>query len=243
MNLLPNAGDRRAADILRGGPGGVDLLTTGVSLFGFAGGGGRIGRGAGAARGAGRPHRRGGGAGLLDRLHDRTARNALTRRHLARRFRGWVADADVREQSGPAALSVAVVRDAAGRPAHAVQGASLTTGGLGLTPAAGPGLVQETTTPDEAAALTGWFKRVWNALPPGDAMTGAKTRLLDVLAVLADHSDPAAIYTTALARVLGGGDAGSECAPGRDVGGRIDPRGPPQGRRRRGRRPDVGGRR
>ena len=207
MNLLPNAGDRRAADVLRAalrdGPGGVDLLAAGVSLFGFAavadalsGVPGRLAVPGGLTGG--------GGSELLGGPHDRTARNALTRRHLARRFHGWVADAEVREQTGPAALSVAVVRDAAGEPAYAVQGASLTTGGLGLTPAAGPGLVQETTIPEEAAALAGWFEGVWNALPAGDA----KARLSDRLRVLADHSDPAAVYATVLSRVLGGGDAG-----------------------------------
>ncbi|MEX0641277.1 MAG: helicase-related protein [Pirellulales bacterium] len=143
-----------------------------------------------------------GAAALLGSPADRTSRNQLQARGLARQFAEWLVtkDADIRSATGPIPQGMFVSRDAVGAAQHAVFGTvAFTTDGLGITPGNPLRLLQATESSDEALMLSQWFDAQWAALPDGHA---AINKLLAALRTLSDTRPPAWLYGLVLKTLL-----------------------------------------
>ena len=128
---------------------------------------------------------------------DRTARNQLQTRWLAKRFAEWLrAKAEVRRAVGRVPQGALVLRDGNGEPRQAVLGAlALSTEGLGTTPGNPLNLVQASETPEESRLISQWFDLQWTAL---QAQPDEKERLVEAFDALAAHQDPASVYALML---------------------------------------------
>lgn len=129
--------------------------------------------------------------------NDRTSRNLLRTRWLAKRFAKWLtANAEVRRASGPVPQSALVIRDSGGQSEQAVIGAlAFSTEGLGTTPGNRLSLIQASESPGESTAIGQWFDIQWDA---SEAQPQAKQVLVDHFESLASHRDPASVYALML---------------------------------------------
>ena len=207
MRLLANAGTDRVLDLalaaLRRG-GSLDLVSPGLSLFGFA-------ALAGALEGLARTRlvvpsglRE---AALVGDAGDRLARNRLEVPWLARRCADWLGrHVDLRATEAAIPQGIAVARGPDGAPSQVVLGAlGLTTGGLGVAPASRLGLVQASEGPAEAQALSAWFEAQWAQLRADPSEAEA---LLEAVRALGQPVAPAVAYALVLHHLLGArGDA------------------------------------
>ena len=133
--------------------------------------------------------------GAAGSVADRAERNRLTLRGAAARAIGWFDRIDARAAPGRLPQSTLIV-DADGRGTTAMVGAcSLTTEGLGLTPADRLGIVQVAQDDAEIAMFAEWFDDQWQALPPTD---GAGAAIREVFAPLAARRSAGEVYTRAL---------------------------------------------
>ncbi len=194
MKLIKNSGNDRVLDALRGSltaKAKLDLATPALSLFAFAELAAELQGLAGCRLVL--PEGSLADWQVLGGVADRSFRNQLTARGLARRLGSWVGkQADVRSTMGPLPQSIliAVAPDTTGN--RAITGnCPLTTGGLGLTPGNQFSLIQCSETPEEAATLQAWFNALWDSLPAAPA---AKQNLLAQLATITDHQPPSLVY-------------------------------------------------
>ena len=194
MKLIKNSGNDRVLDALRGSltvKAKLDLATPALSLFAFAELAAELQGLAGCRLVL--PEGSLADWQVLGGVADRSFRNQLTARGLARRLASWVGkQADVRSTMGPLPQSILIAGtpDAAGN--RAITGnCPLTTGGLGLTPGNQFSLIQCSETPEEAATLQAWFNALWDSLPAAPA---AKQNLLAQLATITDHQPPSLVY-------------------------------------------------
>jgi superfamily II DNA or RNA helicase len=126
---------------------------------------------------------------------DRADRNRLTLRSAASRAIGWFDRVDTRSAPGRLPQSMMIV-DAEGRGTTAMVGAcSLTTEGLGLTPADRLGIVQVAQNETEAATFAEWFDDQWQSLPP---IERAGEAIREVFAPLAARRTAGEVYTRML---------------------------------------------
>lgn len=134
---------------------------------------------------------------LLGSHIDRTARNRLQARWLARQFSQWVENkTDVRQAHSAVPQGAFVLRDGEKRPILVLLGSlAFNTAGLGLTPGNPLSLIQASETPEEAHLLSQWFDSQWSNLM---ADANAKVALLGEVESLASHRDPFLIYTLIL---------------------------------------------
>jgi hypothetical protein len=108
---------------------------------------------------------------LLGGASDRFLRNGLTARRLAADATHWMSSAQVRTAQSRVPQSAFMLRDTDGAHALAMVGAcSLTTSGLGVTPADPFSLLQTAETPAEMTTLASWFEEQWRTL--GDKPDG-----------------------------------------------------------------------
>lgn len=124
---------------------------------------------------------------------DRTFRNRLQTRWLARQCAEWVAKkAEVKQASSSIPQATMVVRTGSGVPKGVITGtSSFTTSGLGLTPSEQFSLIQSAQTADECTLLASWFDGLWASLPEtGDAKDKLRTQLME----LSKHQPPSRIY-------------------------------------------------
>lgn len=205
MKLVRNVGNERVIDLvrpfLRDGRR-LDLVTGALSLFAFAELAGDLSR-TSATRMILPPS--GVDPGFLGGEADRSSRNRLETRRLARACGEWLdRSVDLRRAPGSIPQGAIVVRDPDDRAMQAVMGSfAFTTDGLGLTPGNPMTLIQASENPDEAAWLGGWFDTQWTQLADDPA---AKSALLDGLRFLAGHHPPELIYGLILHHVLRGRD-------------------------------------
>ena len=135
--------------------------------------------------------------GLFGGEEDRTARNRLQGRWLARRCADWVEKTvQLRRADRAVPQGAVVLRNGDGPPRQSVVGSfSFSTGGLGLAPGDPFSLIYASETTEESERSREWFDAQWSALPADD---GAKTAVVARLRSLASHRDPLSIYALIL---------------------------------------------
>lgn len=202
MRLIRNTGAERVVDLLLSAMGSakhLDFATPVLSLYAFAE----------LARALARLDdtrlllpQAGADLTLMGNISDRTARNLLNARWLAKRCAAWIrGSTTVRQSTGPIPQSVAVLRDGEAQPQIAVMGAfGFSTDGLGITPGNPMNLVQATDSQSEALALSQWFDSQWLAANSQSAVLDA---LLETLQELSEHRDPMSIYALVLHQLFG----------------------------------------
>ncbi|MDS4015591.1 MAG: SNF2-related protein, partial [Candidatus Accumulibacter sp.] len=128
---------------------------------------------------------------------DRTERNRLQTRWLARQLAQWLQHkTEIRRAVGAVPQGAFVLRDGDGRPRQALLGSlAFSTDGLGLTPGNPLSLIQASETPEEAHLLSQWFDAQWSSISP-DAT--AKNALIGDLEALAAHREPFLVYSLIL---------------------------------------------
>lgn len=206
MKLLANTGGERVIDELRAAlapSSALDIATPSLSVFAF-----RELRDVLTRLSKTRmviPPLSDGGLGLLGGEADRSYRNSLQTRWLAREVSTWLeATVEVRTARGAISQSALIARSEIGEAGTAITGTcSLTTSGLGITPTSDLGLVQVTDAAGEAERLCQWFEALWNGLPGGDE---AKRALLAEVRALSEDRSPALLYFLALRYLFQGSE-------------------------------------
>ncbi len=134
---------------------------------------------------------------VLGTNSDRSSRNRLQSRWLARRFKEWIeSKTEVRQAVGAVPQGAFVLRDGESHPLQVLLGSlAFSTDGLGLTPGNPLSLIQASETPEEAQLLSQWFDTQWSSLI---ANADAKTKLIGELHSLASHCSPFLVYTLIL---------------------------------------------
>jgi SNF2 family DNA or RNA helicase len=193
MKLLKNQGADRVIDELRASlakDGGLDAASPALSLFAF----GELREVLRTLAGSRLilPQQQN-AESFLGSEADRSYRNQLSSRKLARDLAEWIRDhVDVKTAPGPIPQATLVVKSADGSPSKVISGnCPLTTDGLGITPGNQFSLVQATETPEESKLLAAWFTQMWDALP---ASADAKAALLAQLDELTAKRAPSLIY-------------------------------------------------
>src|ERR1700722_1546989 len=138
---------------------------------------------------------------LLGTDADRSARNRLQARWLARRCAAWLQESvELRRAQGAVPQGALVLRAGDGRPQQAVLGSfSFSTDGLGVTPGNPLSLIQASETPDESAILSQWFDANWNGL---QTLPSQKAAFVDALNNLAAYQDPMRVYALILLHIF-----------------------------------------
>ncbi len=128
---------------------------------------------------------------------DRTARNRLQSRWLAKRCSEWIEQiVESRRASAPVPQGIMVLRDRDSNPQHALLGSfAFSTDGLGITPGNPLSLVQASETAEEAKLLSSWFDAQWASFKP---QVSEKQRLVDALRSLTAHPSPFSTYALIL---------------------------------------------
>lgn len=136
---------------------------------------------------------------------DRSRRNQLQQRWLARELAEWLrTKADVRRARGQVPQGALIIRHSDGQPTQAAAGAaSLSTDGIGLAPANPLSLTQVSETSAECTMLSQWFDVQWSALRD---QPEAKAELVNALQRLAAHRDPYTIYALILHQLFASQD-------------------------------------
>ena len=194
MKLLKNSGTDRVVDELRRSlvpQGSLDIATPAFSLFAF----GELQQLLGKLERCRLvlPSSRMGDPGLLGAESDRSARNRLQARSLAKACEAWLqANADVKTAPGSVPQSTLSIGSAGTGPTRVITGTcSFTTDGLGITPSANLRLIQVAESPEECTLLGGWFAELWNSLP---ASAEPRQTLLTRLGELTAHRGPSLVY-------------------------------------------------
>ncbi|MDB5986780.1 MAG: helicase domain protein [Nevskia sp.] len=194
MRLIKNSGNDRVVDELRSvlKPGSrLDIATPGLSLFAFAELEHQLKALEGARLALALPD--GFDPGMLGSEADRSRRNRLETRFLARQCAEWVNQiASVRTAPARLPQSALVMDGSEEASKRAITGyCPLTTDGLGITPGNPYSLIQCTESKSEWEVLSGWFSSLWDGLPSTE---DAKSSLLARLNELMAHKAPSLIY-------------------------------------------------
>jgi hypothetical protein len=205
MKLVRNAGTERVIDLVRPWlqPGNqLDVVTANLSLFALAEILDEVSQ-LGKARLLLPPN--GADLALLGVEADRTARNRLQARSLARRCARWIEQkSEVRRASGAIPQGALVLRDGEARPKQVVLGSfALSTDGLGITPGNPLSLIQASETGEESELLSQWFDQQWASLIPDP---DHKSAVIAALQSLAAHRAPFLVYAFILHHLFGGRD-------------------------------------
>ncbi len=134
---------------------------------------------------------------LLGGKADRVFRNRLQNRWLAENMAKWLTDhAELRETTSGIPQGTLVLAEQSHKARFGLLGAfSLTNDGLGITPGNPLGLVQTTSTPQEAEQLAAWFEQQWQSLP---ATTLQSTALMNALSAITVNQSPYTLYALIL---------------------------------------------
>ena len=197
MKILRNTGTERVIDLIRPWlePGNqLDVVTPTLSLFAFAE---ILEQASKLAKARLLLPPDGVELVFLGTEADRTARNRLQTRWLARRCAGWIEDkAEVRRADGAVPQGAIVLRDGDARPRQVVFGSfAFSTDGLGITPGNPLSLIQASETADEGNLLSQWFDLQWAGLQTDP---DHKSAVIEGLQTLAAHRDPFLVYTLIL---------------------------------------------
>ena len=198
MRLIKNSGHDRVLDELERvlTPGSsIDIASPSFSLFAFAELHARLNRLASARLIL--PDPKQGDLGLTGSAADRGLRNQLTLRRWATACSHWLRrSAAVRTAPSALPQSTIVIRPENPAATRGIVGScALTTAGLGLTPGNQFNLIQCTDSVEEAQALGGWFRQLWDGLAAAE--DGLPT-MLARLGELIEHRSPALAYQLCL---------------------------------------------
>ncbi len=198
MRLIKNSGNDRVVDELRKSlhpESELDIATPAFSLFAYA-----------ELRSLFEklnhcrlviPSAEGTDLGLIGTQADRSSRNQLQVRWLAKICNEWIQkNAEVRgvPTSIPQPAIIAHHPDTS-QQTIITGNCPFTTEGLGLTPGNQFSLIQRAEGPEESAMLGSWFTALWNSLPSSPDI---KDAVIKSLQELAEHRDPFTIYTLIL---------------------------------------------
>jgi len=139
--------------------------------------------------------------GLTGSDADRSFRNSLQLRWLARECSAWIKrKADLRIAPGRLPQSILIGGAPPAENQRVITGScAFTTEGLGITPGNQFGLIQCSEIPEESAVLGSWFTSLWTALPTSDQH---KSAFLSLLQELADSKAPSLVYFLTLFQVF-----------------------------------------
>ena len=139
---------------------------------------------------------------LLGEPADRSLRNQLRSRRIAKEALKWITNAvDLRTVPAAVPQGTIVVREDEGEPIVGLLGSlSFTTDGLGITPGNALNLVQLTESRPEAESLGQWFDSTWNSIR--QSANGGSV-LVDQLTRLSSHQAPYTIYALILHHLFG----------------------------------------
>jgi len=197
MRLTGGGQGDRVIDLVQGGirqGDQLDVMTPALSLFAFEGLMAEAGR---ISKSRLLLPQDGSDLALLGGPGDRSSRNRLSVRWLAKRLALWLeAKADVRRALGAVPQGAIVVRDQQGTPKHVALGSlGLSTDGLGLTAGNPLSLTQASESAAESLVLSQWFDQQWSSL---QAQPEAKDALVTALNSMAAHRDPYTVYASVL---------------------------------------------
>lgn len=202
MKIVRNTGNDRVINWIRPeiAPGcRLDILTSVLSLYAFAELDQELTELAG-CRLICPP--RGSDLGVAGTSADRSMRNRLHSRWLAKRLAQWIETiVEVRQSVSPIPQGAFVIRDAGGQVVQSLLGSlAFSTEGLGLAPGNPMSLIQASETPDEAACISQWFEAQWSSLTADPA---SKQQIVDDLTQLAGNRNPFLVYTLILHHIFG----------------------------------------
>jgi len=197
MRLLRNTGADRVIDVIRPSvkPGNqLDVVSPTFSLFAFAELSPDLSK---LSKARLVLPSNGSDLALLGTTADRSARNRLQSRWLARQCATWLEQkAELRKARDPVPQAAIVLRDHDGSPQQAVLGAfSFSTEGFGITPGNPLSLIQASESPEESALLSQWFDAQWAGLTTNINRVPA---VLEALNRVAAQHDPLQTYALIL---------------------------------------------
>jgi hypothetical protein len=208
MKLIKNTGPDRVIDELRAAlvpPSSLGLASSQFSLFAFA----EMREWLEKLHDCRMvlPSASGEELGLIGTDADRTFRNRLQLRWLARECSSWIKrKVELRLAPGKLPQSILVAGMPGSENQRVITGnCAFTTDGLGITPGNQFGLIQCSEGPHESAILGSWLTSLWNALPASDEH---RSGFLSVLQDLADWKAPSLVYYLMLFQVFK--DSGDE---------------------------------
>ncbi len=142
---------------------------------------------------------------LLGGEADRSFRNRLQSRWLARMCRDWIAaKAEVRALPGALPQTTIITDGPNPSQRRAITGpCALTTEGLGIVPGNRLSLIQCADSAEEWTAYQTWFDALWSSLP-ADGL--AKERLMAELSAITAQQPPSLVYHQILRHVFGDQD-------------------------------------
>ena len=194
MRLIKNTGSDRVVDELRAclaAGSHLDFASPGFSLYAYAEvkdlldklGNSRLVL----------PSAEGGDLTLLGNDSDRSSRNQLQARSLARQCADWIRkNCELRQAPAILPQSTIITSHPDVTRQRVITGSCpFTTDGLGLTPGNQFSLIQCSEGADEWSMLGSWFTSLWNGLP---TTPEPKTAFLASLRELVDHKAPSLIY-------------------------------------------------
>lgn len=134
---------------------------------------------------------------LLGTEADRSTRNRLQTRWLAKRCADWVTSkVELRRATGAVPQSAIVLQDGEAHLQQALLGSfAFSTDGLGLTPGNPLNLIQASETPEETRLLSQWFDMQWASL---HSQPSVQKAFIESLQAIAAHRDPFTVYTLIL---------------------------------------------
>jgi hypothetical protein len=139
------------------------------------------------------PDAKAGELGIVDSLSDRSFRNRLQTRWLAKQCFEWVEKtAEIKRVPGIIPQSTLITESTEKALNRVITGnCSFSTEGLGITPGNQFGLIQLSESEEECTLLGSWFASLWNSLP---SEPEAKHEFLGILKELIKHKEPSLVY-------------------------------------------------
>ncbi|MFZ2168471.1 MAG: helicase-related protein [Methylococcaceae bacterium] len=147
------------------------------------------------------PNAKAGDLGIVDSITDRSFRNRLQTRWLAKQCAEWIEKTtEIKRVPGVIPQATLITESSEKTLNRVITGnCSFSTEGLGITPGNQFGLIQLSESSEECALLGSWFMTLWDSLP---AAPEAKNNFLAMLRELIEHKEPSLVYYLILYRLF-----------------------------------------
>ena len=131
--------------------------------------------------------------GIVNSASDRSFRNRLQTRWLAKQCAEWIENTtEIKRVPGVIPQATLITESSEKTLNRVITGnCSFSTEGLGITPGNQFGLIQLSENSEECALLGSWFTTLWNSLPSAPE---AKNDFLAMLRELIEHKEPSLVY-------------------------------------------------
>jgi SNF2 family DNA or RNA helicase len=135
--------------------------------------------------------------GIVDSIADRSFRNHLQTRWLAKQCAEWIEKStEIKRVPGIIPQATLITESSEKTLNRVITGnCSFSTEGLGITPGNQFGLIQLSESTEECALLGSWFTSLWDSLP---SIPEAKNDFLSMLRELIEHKEPSLVYNLIL---------------------------------------------